>query len=86
MQARQDKLNRIEKMTTELRSLRKQELEARQANNSQMAQLLNTHVKELQEKLVQEEENMSPALMCTIFMCIFVCVSAIASTFYILLQ
>ena len=86
VQARQDKLKRIDLMTTELRTLRQEALKAAQAGNSKLSQLLNTQVEELQEKLVQEEESMSPALMCTIFMCIFVCVSAIASTFYILLQ
>jgi hypothetical protein len=87
VQARQEKLERIDRMTTELRQLTRQQLECTQAGNSEMAQLLSKQVQQLEKQLAKEEENISAASMCGMFLCVLVCTGAIASSaVYILNQ
>ena len=67
-------------MTTELRTLTKEELQAVQAGNSEMAQLLNKQIQQLEKQLAKEEENISFSLLCKTFLCVFICTGAIASS------
>ena len=79
--ARQQSEQMIEQQKAELRNLQVQQIHAQNSGDVALAELYGQQILDMEQNIASREET-SVALMCTVFLCVFVCTGSICATFY----